>query len=419
MKHNNSSDHFNKVEAAIEAIRLGRMVILVDDESRENEGDLILAAEKVTPEAINFMSRYARGLICMPMVAADFERLNIPLMVSHNRNKYATAFGISIGAAKGMSTGISAADRAKTIAVAADPESTADDLIMPGHVFPLRAQENGVLMRRGHTEGSVDLARLAGLRPAAVVCEVMNDNGTMARRPELEKFAEEHQLLLISVEELVQYRLAKEENIQVEPVTPSLGGLVTECASAAITLETPGNFTIKIFESDDALEHVALISGELETAKPICVRLHSECFTGDVLHSTRCDCGLQLAAALETIAREGGVLLYLRQEGRGIGLANKIKAYALQDQGLDTVEANHKLGFEADHRDYALAAEILKKLGVKEARLLTNNPSKVSGLEECGIKISSREPLEIHPISSNLKYLKTKRDKLGHWLNIK
>lgn len=409
---------FKKIEAAIEAIRLGKMIILVDDESRENEGDLIIAAEKITPEAINFMSLYARGLICMPMMASDFDRLGIPLMVSQNRNKYATAFGVSIGAAEGVSTGISAADRAKTIQVAADPQSTNADIIMPGHVFPLRAREEGVFARRGHTEGSVDLARLAGLRPSAVVCEVMNEDGSMARRPDLEIFAKKHDLLIISVEDLVQYRLAHEKP-QTNAANMPEDSLIKEVATSSISLNTSGKFTIKVFENKiDGLQHVALINDQMDPTQTVLVRIHSECFTGDVLGSTRCDCGLQLAAALQTISEQGGVLLYLRQEGRGIGLANKIKAYALQDEGLDTVEANHKLGFASDQRDYAVAAQMLTHLGVRQIKLLTNNPAKISGLEQHGIQVSSREPLEIVSVATNLNYLKTKRDKLGHWLNL-
>ncbi len=408
---------FTEVEAAITDIRAGKMVILVDDESRENEGDLIIAAEKITPEALNFMSRYACGLICMPMMAADFKRLNIPLMISHNRNKHATAFGVSIGAAEGVSTGISAADRAKTVQVAVDPNSTPSDLIMPGHMFPLQAQENGVLARRGHTEGSTDLARLAGLRPAAVICEVINEDGTMARRADLEKFALQHNLKIISVEDLIQYRLAHDKTQIVEAIVDS--DAIEELASANLPLDFPGKFTIKLFENKlDATQYVALIHGKIDPDKATYVRLHSECFTGDVLHSARCDCGAQLTAALQLISKEGGVLLYLRQEGRGIGLANKLKAYALQDQGMDTVEANQHLGFKDDERDYAEAVQLLKKLNITRVKLLTNNPRKVSALTEAGINVVSREALETTPSTTNYVYLKTKRDKLGHHLNL-
>ena len=412
-----SKRDFTKVQQAIAAIAAGEMVILVDDEGRENEGDLVIAAEKITPAAINFMSRYACGLICMPIMAADFARLNIPLMVSQNRNKHMTAFGVSIGAAKDVSTGISAADRAKTVQVAVDPLSKPEDIIMPGHMFPLRAREGGVLTRRGHTEGSVDLARLAGLKPAAVICEVMNEDGTMARRAELETFAKQHELLILSVEDLVQYRLAREgSEIAVQGAEEDS---IVELASANLPLDVPGEFTLKIFENRlDAAQHVALIHGALNPETATYVRLHSECFTGDVLHSARCDCGAQLASALKIISEQGGVLLYLRQEGRGIGLANKIRAYALQDQGMDTVEANQHLGFNADERDYVLAAQILKKLGLQRVKLLTNNPAKVSALENAGIQIESREAIETAPLPTNLAYLKTKRDKLGHQLNL-
>ncbi len=410
------NNNFQKIKQAIEALRLGKMIILVDDEGRENEGDLVIAAEKITPEAINFMSRYARGLICMTMMPEDFERLEIPLMISHNRNKYATAFGVSIGAASGVSTGISAADRARTIQVAADPKSTATDLAMPGHVFPLRAQSGGVLVRQGHTEGSVDLVRLAGLKPAAAICEVMNEDGSMARRADLEKFAKEHDLLIVDIAELLQYRLAQEGPVDEKlPIKNNL----KEMASAKLLLAIPGDFTIKIFEDErEGSQAIAVLAGEIQPQAETWVRIHSECFTGDVLGSTRCDCGAQLESALACLAEHGGVLLYLRQEGRGIGLANKIKAYALQEQGLDTVEANHHLGFEADHREYAMAAEILRKLGVQRVRLLTNNPLKVSGLEACGISVSGREALEISPLEHNFEYLKTKRDKLGHLLQL-
>lgn len=396
------------ISEAIEAIKNGEFVILVDDEDRENEGDLVIAAEKITPEAINFMAKYARGLICLALDPQIVDQLELPLMTRRNQSPYGTAFTISIEARIGVSTGISAADRAHTIRAAVDPQARPDDLISPGHVFPLRAQKGGVLVRAGQTEGSVDLAKLAGLRPAGVICEIMNDDGTMARLPELRKFAEEHKLKLVTVKDLIAYRMQSE----------SLVELVGE---AKLPTTDAGEFKILGFKSlIDETEHLALIKGEVEDLQsgfPL-VRVHSECVTGDALFSARCDCGLQLRAALRQIHREGcGVLIYMRsQEGRGIGLLNKIKAYALQDCGMDTVEANQELGFKPDLRHYGIGAQILKKLRITKMRLLTNNPKKIVGLEGYGIEIVERCPIEVEASNSNYHYLITKRDKLGHLL---
>lgn len=399
---------FDSIETALKTLRKGRMIILVDDESRENEGDLIVAAEHVTAEQINFMAQYGRGLICLPMMASDFERLHIPMMTSQNRSCYQTPFGVSIEGAYDVTTGISAQDRARTIRIAIDEKSGPDDIVMPGHIFPLKAKDAGVLVRPGHTEGSVDLCRLAGLKSAAVLCEVLSEDGSMARLPTLQQLAERHQIPLVSIHDLITHRINHEI-------------LIDEISASMLPLKNQGKFTIKTFRNwIDHLEHVALISHRKSSDSSKCclVRVHSECLTGDVFGSARCDCGWQLEAALDEISKRGGILVYLRQEGRGIGLGNKIKAYALQEKGLDTVEANHHLGFAADLRDYGLAAQILKVLGVRKVRLLTNNPNKVSGLRRYGIEVLERVALEAAPIDDNIRYLKAKREKLGHLLNL-
>ncbi len=397
---------FVTVEQAIESFRQGQFVIIIDDENRENEGDFVIAAEKITPAAINFMSRYGRGLICLPMDGEIIDRLQLPPMVKRNTSKFNTAFTISIGAKRGITTGISAQDRARTIQVAIDPQTTSDDLSMPGHVFPLRAVKGGVLVRAGHTEASVDLARLAGFQPAAVLCEILKEDGSMARREDLIKIAETHGLAILSVADLITYRINREM-------------LVKETASALLPLKAYGAFHMKVYESEiDETQHLVLLRGEINAETACLVRVHSQCITGDIFASARCDCGWQLEYSLRKIGQEGGILLYMNQEGRGIGLVNKVKAYALQDHGLDTVEANHSLGFSADMRDYGIAAQILKQLGVGSVRLLTNNPNKIEGIQRYGIKVENREPIEMEPTEDNIHYLRTKRKKLGHLLSL-
>lgn len=389
----------------LEELRAGRQIILVDDEDRENEGDLVCAAETVTPDDINFMARFGRGLICMPMTAADLVRLDLPPMTQRNTAPLNTAFHVSFEAATGVTTGISAADRARTIRVACEPETGADDLVRPGHVFPLCARDGGVLVRAGQTEGSIDLMRLAGLRPASVICEIMSEDGSMARMPELEEFAREHALKICTIKDLIQYRRENET-------------LVTRAAETVLPTEF-GTFQLIAYETEvDDREHIALVMGDLANAvEPPLIRVHSECLTGDVLHSLRCDCGEQLHRAMALIAEAGcGALIYMRQEGRGIGLVNKIKAYQLQDQGMDTVEANVHLGFDPDPREYGLGAQILNDLGVGEMRLLTNNPVKRAGLEGYGLKVVGRVPLQIPANKINERYLTTKREKMGHLL---
>jgi 3,4-dihydroxy 2-butanone 4-phosphate synthase/GTP cyclohydrolase II len=399
-----SSGPFASVEDAVAAIRRGEMVIVVDDEDRENEGDLTMAADLVTPEAINFMAKHGRGLICMPMTGERLDQLEIPLMVEKNSTRFETAFTVAIEAKRGTSTGISAADRSATIRAAIDPRTQPSDLARPGHVFPLRARDGGVLVRAGQTEAAVDLSRIAGLAPAGVICEIMNDDGTMARVPALTKFAKKHKLLMITIADLIRYRMRTE-------------GLVTKVAEADLPTEH-GPFRIHGYESMiDKETHLALVCGEIGKGDDVLVRVHSKCLTGDVFHSARCDCGMQLEAALQQISRAGrGVLLYLNQEGRGIGLANKLRAYALQDQGLDTVEANERLGFKADQRDYGIGAQILRHLGVRSMRLLTNNPRKFVGLQGYGLSVSATLPLEIDATDDSRKYLKVKKEKLGHRL---
>jgi 3,4-dihydroxy 2-butanone 4-phosphate synthase / GTP cyclohydrolase II len=395
---------FAPIEDAIAAIRKGQMIIVTDDEDRENEGDLTIAADKITPEAINFMARYGRGLICMPMTEERLAELDLPQMVTQNTARFETAFCVPIEAKGVTSTGISAGDRAATVLAAIDPRTRPSDLARPGHMFPLKARNGGVLVRAGQTEAAVDLAKIAGLYPAGVICEIMNEDGTMARVPELAKFARRHKLLMITVADLIQYRMRTE-------------ALVHRVAAADLPTEN-GDFRVFAYESEiDRETHVALVKGDIGDGRDVLVRVHSRCLTGDVFHSARCDCGAQLEAALERIAAEGrGVLLYLNQEGRGIGMANKIRAYELQDQGLDTVEANERLGFKADQRDYGIGVQILKDLGVRSMRLLSNNPRKLVGIEGYQLSVVEWLPLEIEPSETTRRYLKTKKDKLGHKL---
>jgi 3,4-dihydroxy 2-butanone 4-phosphate synthase/GTP cyclohydrolase II len=398
----------HRIEAALEDIRQGKMVILVDDEDRENEGDLTMAAEKVTPEAINFMAKYGRGLICLSLTDKRLNELRLPMMVSENTSRFQTAFTVSIDARKGITTGISAADRATTILAAVDGNIRTEDLVSPGHIFPLRAREGGVLVRTGQTEGSVDLARLAGLKPAGVICEIMKDDGTMARMPDLQIFAEEHGLKIVTIADLIKYRLNKES-------------LVRRIATATIPTKYGGVFTAIAYENDvDPYHHIALVKGEIGPEDRVLVRVHSQCLTGDVFGSKRCDCEEQLHTAMAMVEKEGkGVIVYMRQEGRGIGLVNKLRAYCLQDAGKDTVEANEALGFKADMRDYGIGAQILADIGLHKIRLMTNNPRKIIGLEGYGIEVIERVPIETKPHQENIEYLKVKAKKMGHLLSIK
>ncbi len=400
-----AKEGFATVEEAIQQFQAGGMVIVVDDEDRENEGDLTIAADKVTPDAINFMARYGRGLVCLSMTGARLDELGIPLIVSENTSKFETAFAVPIDVKATTTTGISAADRAATIRAAIDPNAKSNDFAKPGHISPLRARDGGVLVRAGQTEASVDLARLADLYPAAVICEIMNDDGTMARVPDLRKFAEHHKLVMITIEALINYRMRHDR-------------LVRRVASASLPTEH-GPFVVTAYESlIDGQTHMALVRGELGEGEKVLVRVHSQCLTGDVFGSARCDCGRQLSLAMERVAKEGrGVVLYLNQEGRGIGLGNKIRAYELQDGGLDTVEANERLGFKPDQRDYGIGAQILGDLGIRTMRLLTNNPRKFIGLEGYGLSVLESVPLEVPPSEFSKDYLRVKKEKLGHRLS--
>ena len=397
---------FNTVDEALVDIAAGKMVILVDDEDRENEGDLCMAAEKITPEAINFMAKYGRGLICLSLTPERVEELKLPIMTDDNTSAFGTAFTVSIEARKGVTTGISAADRAKTVKTAIDPGKKAEDLSRPGHVFPLKSRAGGVLQRAGQTEGSVDLARLARLYPAGVICEIMSEDGTMARVPELIAFSKKHNLKIVTIKDLIQYRMRMEL-------------FVKRLATVKLPTTFGGDFTAIAYSNEiDDTVHVALVKGEIRPDEAVLVRVHSQCLTGDVFSSERCDCGEQLHKAMAKIKKEGkGVILYMKQEGRGIGLINKLKAYELQDKGLDTVEANIKLGFKADLRDYGIGAQILVDLGVRKMKLMTNNPKKIVGLEGYGLKVVERVPIETRPNERNIVYLKTKKKKMGHILD--
>lgn len=395
---------FDPIEAALADLRRGRMVIVVDDEDRENEGDLILAAEHATPAAVNFMARFGRGLICVPTVGERLKQLGVERMVTQNRETFKTDFQVSVDAAFGITTGISAADRARTIQIMADPTALPDDLVQPGHVFPLRAKPGGVLQRAGHTEAAVDLVRLAGCRPVGVICEIMSDDGTMARLPELRKFARKHKLRICSIADLISHRRSREKLVEHVEV---------------VKMPTDyGDFDLHLYVSrTDGQNHLALVKGDVREQSDVLVRVHSECLTGDVFGSRRCDCGPQLHQAMKQVAAAGrGVILYMRQEGRGIGLGPKIQAYKLQEKGLDTVEANQKLGYAMDLREYGLGAQILCDLGLQTIRLLTNNPKKIVGLEGYGLKIVEQVPIRVSPNPHNARYLKTKREKLGHLL---
>ena len=398
----------SRIEEVIEDIQAGKMVILVDDEDRENEGDLCMAAEAVTPEAINFMAKYGRGLICLTLDRAQVKKLDLPMMVKKNNSPFETGFTVSIEARTGVTTGISAADRARTIQVAVNTEAKPEDIVSPGHIFPLRARRGGVLERTGQTEGSVDLARLAGMMPAGVICEIMKDDGTMARMPDLEAFAAEHGMKIATIADLVAYRLRRDT-------------LVHRAVEARLPSHFGGEFKAIVYANDvDKHEHLALVKGEIDPDKEIMVRVHSECLTGDVFGSDRCDCGSQLQEAMRMVSAAGtGVILYMRQEGRGIGLINKLKAYALQDnEGLDTVDANLELGFKPDLRDYGIGAQILRDLGVRKMCLLTNNPKKIVGLEGYDLEVTRRLSIQIKPVPENISYLKCKKNKMGHLLDL-